>query len=317
MTVDFLQTTGDTTDASAYTFAGQSLGAAADDRYIVVSAVGRKAGAAFTLLSISIGGVAATIITQITNTITNSDAAALVIAKVPTGATGDIVVTWSTTILRCQINVWRLTGISSPTPSDFDQSTAADPSVNLDIPANGGAIGAGLTAAASSATWTGLTEDSDSTLESFVTQTAAHSFPLSLETGRTITIDFASSTESAGVFASWAPTAAQAAIVLSLSPNFVDGAATTAQMTSPSGKSGANFDAGKIVEATNPPSAVDIGNNNYTEMEYCLQASVNAEDDVTYEFRVTSAGVVLDSYSQTPEWTIGAGGLTLPLLGAG
>lgn len=211
---DFLQSTGDTTDTSAYTFASQNLGAADSNRYIVVSAVARKAGSAFTLSSITVGGVSATIVKQITNTGTNSNTAALAIAKVPTGTTGDIVVTWSTTVLRCQINVWRVVGIGSVTAYDSDSSTANDPSVNLDIPGRGFAVGAALTAAATSVSWTGLVEDSDSTLESFVTQSAASQEFTSSEVGRTLTADFASGeSESAGVFASWEYTSTVTAAV--------------------------------------------------------------------------------------------------------
>lgn len=203
LSYSFLQSATSTADSNSYTFSSQSLGTADADRYIVVSAIARKAGAGFTLTGITVGGIEADIVKQVTNTITNSDCAALVIAAVPTGTTGDVVVTWSTTVLRCAIGMWRLVGIESAIPYDSDSSTAADPSVALDVLENGVAIGAGLTAASSSATWTGLTENFDGTLETFVTYTGAGLQLVADETGRTITIDFASSTESAGVFASW------------------------------------------------------------------------------------------------------------------
>ena len=202
-TIEFLQSATDTADQAAYTFASQNLGAASFDRHIIVTAVARKAGAAFALSSVTIGGVAATIVRQVTNTITNSDTAAIVIAKVPSGTTGDIVVTWDTTVLRCAIGVYRATGLDDLTEYDDDASTAADPTVTLDVPKNGFAIGAALTGAATSCAWTGLTEDADSTLESFVTYSWAHTSIVQGEAGRTMTADFGSSTESAGVFASW------------------------------------------------------------------------------------------------------------------
>lgn len=208
MTLTFLQAATDTTDTDAYTFSAQNLGTEDAGRYIIVSAVARKAGAGFTLSSLSVGGVSATIVKQVTNSVTNSDTASISIAAVPTGATGDIVVTWSTTVLRCAIGVWSAVDIDSSTASASESSTAADPTCSLAIPAGGFAIGAGLTAAASTAAWTGLTEKFDSTLESFVTYTGASDEFVGEETGLTITIDFGSSTESAGVFASWAPAAA-------------------------------------------------------------------------------------------------------------
>lgn len=203
MALSFLQAAADTTDTNAYTFAAQNLGTATSDRYIIVSAIARKAGASTTLSSVTIGGVSATIIVQNTNTITNTDVAALVIAAVPSGATGDIVVTWGATMVRCAIGVWRVTELASPTASDSDSSLANDPTVNLDSPVNGFIIGAGITAASTSATWTNLTEVFDAAVEALVTYTGASDTFTDAQSGRAITIDFATSTESVGVFASW------------------------------------------------------------------------------------------------------------------
>jgi hypothetical protein len=204
MAFTYLQSATSTADTNAYTFSSQSLGDAASDRYIIVSAVARKAGATFTLSSITIGGVSATIVRQVTNTVTNSNAAAIVIANVPTGTTGDVVVTWSTTVLRCAIGMWRATGLTSATEHDASTSTAADPTYAIDVPAGGFAIAAGLTAAATTAVWTGLTEKFDSTLETFVTYTGASDEFATTQTNLTVTMDFGSANESAGVFASWA-----------------------------------------------------------------------------------------------------------------
>ena len=57
-------------------------------------------------------------------------------------------------------------------------------------------------------------------------------------------------------------------------------------------------------ESTNPAAAVDIANNYYTEVEWCLIATNAAEDGQTYQFRVTAAGTVLNTYSVTPQWSI-------------
>ena len=202
--MSFLQAVTSTTDTNVYTFSSVNLGAAASDRYIIVTAMTRKAGASTTLTSITIGGVTATIVKQVTNNVTNTDVAAIVIAAVPTGTTGDIVVTWGATMVRCAIGVYRVTGLVSATASDSDSSTANDPTVNLDCPAGGFIIGGALTAASSSAAWTGITENFDGTLETFVTYTGASDTFATQQTGLTLTADFGSSTESVGVFASWA-----------------------------------------------------------------------------------------------------------------
>ena len=49
---------------------------------------------------------------------------------------------------------------------------------------------------------------------------------------------------------------------------------------------------------------MDIANNYYTELEWCLIATNAAQWGDTYQFRVTANGVALDSYSVTPQWTI-------------
>lgn len=203
MALTFLQGTTSTADTNSYTFSSQNLGTASSDRYIIVGAVARKAGASATISSITIGGVSATIVKQQTNTITNTNVSGLAIAAVPTGTTGNIVVTFSATMLRCAISAYAVTELDSATPYDDASSTSADPSVSLDIPTDGFAIGMGLTAAASTATWTGLTEDVDGTLESFVTYTSASDEFPSGATGRTITIDFGSTNESSACFVSW------------------------------------------------------------------------------------------------------------------
>lgn len=109
------------------------------------------------------------------------------------------------------------------------------------------------------------------------------------------------------------PTAANhdpAAMVIALSANITaSGAATTAQLTAPAGKtSGTHFQAGRIQDDENPTDALDLAADKYTELEWSLQAvaGVALPSDV-FEFRVTLNGVPLDTYTVTPTWTIGTG----------
>lgn len=208
ITFTYETTLQSTSDLTTYTFSAADIGTANADRCVIVSAVARKAGTAFTLSSASINGVSANIFAQVTNTVTNSDTAAMFSAIVPSDATGDIVVTWSTGVLRTQIGIWTAVGTDNcTTPSDTDTDTSADPTDSITIPTGGVAVGAGLTAAGTTATWTGLTENFDATLETFVTATgASHASPSA--GALAITIDFAGTpVESAGVFATWAPAA--------------------------------------------------------------------------------------------------------------
>lgn len=208
MAVSFLQSASDSSNLTTYTFSGQNLGTEATDRYIIVGIMGRKAGTTNrTINSVTVGGVTATIVHQQFSSTFNTNIAGLAIALVPTGAAGDVVVTFGGEMVRAAIALYRATGIN---PAEFQKldSIALDPTVALDIPANGFAIGVGLTAANSSAAWTGLTEDFDITVEAgAITATGAHDSFVAAETDRTLTIDFAAAVplESVGVFASWSP----------------------------------------------------------------------------------------------------------------
>ena len=204
MGLDYLQQSTSTADSSTYNFASVNLGTAAGDRYIIACVAARVGSGTPTIDAVSIGGVSATpVVTQV-NTSSGSNVIGIFIAAVPTGTTGDVDVTFSTTMLRCVVTLYRATGIN-PTPSDTDSSTATDPTCNLDIPAGGFAIGAACVGSvAGSFTWTGITEDYDAATESFTMSSASDEF-VSAQTGLTITADSVNSTAPVGVFASWAP----------------------------------------------------------------------------------------------------------------
>lgn len=130
--------------------------------------------------------------------------------------------------------------------------------------------------------------------------------------------DFSSSGSSSGAIsvtgaaAAWVQwqvelPAPQPAILLSASSNIAaSGANTTVQLTAPSGKSTSDFVAGRIQDDENPADAVDITTDDYTEMEWSLKANGSVVSNTQiYQFRVTSNGVALNTYTVTPEWTIG------------
>lgn len=79
---------------------------------------------------------------------------------------------------------------------------------------------------------------------------------------------------------------------------------TTAQLTAPASGS---FGGGKISDDTNPSQSVDLATNEYREDEYCIVANATVVvGGEVYEFRVTRNGTALDTYTVTPQWTIGA-----------
>jgi hypothetical protein len=64
------------------------------------------------------------------------------------------------------------------------------------------------------------------------------------------------------------------------------GEATTAQLTAPTGKTTGDFQAGRIQDDENPADSIDLAPDTYTELEWCIEATADAEDGETYEFRV-------------------------------
>jgi hypothetical protein len=96
-------------------------------------------------------------------------------------------------------------------------------------------------------------------------------------------------------------------ILIKTSSNISSAAAdaTTAQLTPPSGKTTSDFQAGSISDDTNSLPSIDLGSGKYTELEWNLLATTTAATDDVYQFRITKSGGPLNTYSVTPQWTIG------------
>jgi hypothetical protein len=101
-------------------------------------------------------------------------------------------------------------------------------------------------------------------------------------------------------------------ITLGLSSNIAaSGENTTNRLTAPGGKSGTDFDAGRIQDDENPADSVTISADDFTEMEWCIK-SIAAAGEVAYDFRIVlDDDTVLDTYSVTPTLTIAAGAFTI------
>lgn len=192
-TIDFLQSAVATPNIQTYTFSSQNLGTAAADRYIIVYASGRDSGTSATSITeVTVGGVTATEVVQTSNNPTNSTVAGLFIAAVPTGTTGDIVITFNTSMVSGAYAAYRATGIEA-TATDVATSTPAsgDPSTTIDITAGGFAIGGTTVAvgATRSAAWTGLTEDVEELIEGNGFHSSAHDSFVSQTLGQTVSVD--------------------------------------------------------------------------------------------------------------------------------
>ena len=149
-----------TTNTTTYTFSSCDLGTPSDDRRVIVAAhmygsTGR------TLTSATINGVSAT---ELTTDSINTANTVLIIANVPTGSTGDIVLTWSSGCAGSAVTVWYATGLTSDTPVDASRGSGSSPtSTSALTTVAGGFIAAAATCRYNSGTtrthsWTNATE---------------------------------------------------------------------------------------------------------------------------------------------------------------
>lgn len=175
-TLDYMQQDISTATASAYTFSSVSFGSATATRIIVATIATRKSPAPG-ISSVSIGGVSATLYLAI-HASGDDYSTVIAIATVPSGTTGDIVVTCSGTTLGCIINTFRLDGFSSAVPAS-QQSDATDPmSINVTCAANVAVICHAINYKTSSPTmsWSGaagVVEQSDTFIASVMCASTA------------------------------------------------------------------------------------------------------------------------------------------------
>lgn len=191
--------TSSATDDTNYNFAAQSFGTAVAGRIVAV-AIGWRSTSPRTITAFTIGGITASVVVAQTNT--NNDAA-IYAAVVPNGTSGAIDITFNGTVARIGCVTFRVAG-ADPTATDTLGVAANDPSGGIDVPANGGAIALAYAAASTTATWTGLTESVDTTVEGNTFTTANDQF-VSAQVGLTVTANFGSSSQDVLVAAAWGP----------------------------------------------------------------------------------------------------------------
>lgn len=182
----------DAANVSTYTFTDMDFGAADAARYIIAAIAWRSAGTANDIDTVTIGGVTATLIQEARNTGGgNLSACDLYIAPVPSGTSGDVVISTTTAAVRLGVAVYRLVGVASAMPDHTDVgqlgtinnvasiTTTVDShvigiafngngscvlsSAHDDVPA--GTLNVETTNGATTTDWSGLTEDADLFIE--------------------------------------------------------------------------------------------------------------------------------------------------------
>lgn len=202
----YLSSKTSTTSSGTHTFSSVALPAPDGDRWIIVGVSSqRNPASAAPIGSVTVAGSAATLIDGWE---VNGHGTHLFAVHLPTGTSGDIVVTnISGTNNRRAIFVWRAILLSGSTaPHDTVQLAGnPSPSGNLDIPAGGFCVAIANAFDANAFTpWTGLdVEQADFAIGGDRRVTAAQRETASLLSGELIRANHPSSAASLGVAASW------------------------------------------------------------------------------------------------------------------
>lgn len=202
--ITYITSASDTSDLTTYTYASQNIGTdvgPGNARYTVISAGGLPTGGSIASTGATICGVTATNIAVATSNV----GIGLYIAETSgLGTSCTITTTWDSTGNAAGIGIFRLINPVSATPFAFTTSMSTDPLIlSINIATGGAAIGAMMLANGGASTWTGLTEDFDTDINTSDFHTAAHGG--SAGTPTTISVDPSSQGGIVGVSASWSP----------------------------------------------------------------------------------------------------------------
>jgi hypothetical protein len=193
-----------TKSSTTATFSGVDFGAATTDR-LVVFAIGWERDQ---IISATIGGIAATIVEHITHFAVSG--ACIMSAIVPTGTSGDIVVTFNGSTHSFHAGtVYRLTGVETTAFDTGEAAAASSPvATTVDVPTDGILIASGFNRTATgTVTWTGATQDTDQQPNGRRSVQASAS-GLAVETARAVEIAYSNVTNLSLVTATFEPAAA-------------------------------------------------------------------------------------------------------------
>lgn len=209
MTFTFDHVTPLGTTNTTYTFISEALGTPSADRIIILTVHGRINGAGsrtITAASSSINGVAVTKLVELSSGASNGCHTAILLAAVPSGSSGNIVIAWSGSMFRCTVGVYVATGLNT-TAVDTDSTALDNTTLNLSYNDQGIVLGCSYSAAnAAGAAWTGVTEDYDATQSADSTYSGAHSSAQSGSGTLACKVDWTTATNPSTVYASFEPT---------------------------------------------------------------------------------------------------------------
>lgn len=179
------------------TLTGVSFGDEFGERRLVI-ATGAEYDSGTPLLgSVTVGGVSADIVANKSN---SNGSAGISIAHVPTGTSGTVVIVSGGNVRRIYAAVYSVSGLYQN--AVYDKVEAAGDGGTINIPSGGSCIG--ITFRNNGAvSWSGLTEDNETSISGIVTASAASGAFPNAETGKTITSS--GSSVPSTCIASWGP----------------------------------------------------------------------------------------------------------------
>lgn len=163
VTVTFLQCHNDPDSIQNYTITSANVGTASADRLTVIGIGTRDTATSFNVTSVTIGGTAATELTD--NAGAGLVSAAFYSLRNTAGTAEDIVINNSEALASLQVCVWQVNNAGAVTASDsatvFDTNSGAIV-LDTDVPADGVALGfCTVQDATATTSWSALTERSD------------------------------------------------------------------------------------------------------------------------------------------------------------
>ncbi len=181
----YITNSSNTTGLTTYTFSSLSLGSAYVDRAIVIG-VAARASSIQTISSVTVGGVSTTPIYQ--NGGGTSSVAGFYIVAMPTGASGDVVVTFSGAMVRAGVVVWSVRHLQSLTATGTYALTGGSPTAAINVSAGGVALGLVYnTNNTSGVTWTGLNLDFSNQVSGVMTFSSSSAAFANAQTGLSVT----------------------------------------------------------------------------------------------------------------------------------
>lgn len=178
VSLSYLFSTGTNTARADYTFPAQPLGSESASRGILVMFSLRDTGTSATSTSVTVSNSAGGLVSLSRVVSTNQTGGGNLTmteawyGAVPSGTTGDIVLTFSESVLRCVVSGYAVTG---NTTAEYAAGIVNGTSIPMSVNgATGGALASMIGIPMSTTvTWTGVTEDSETVAGTFTGSSAS------------------------------------------------------------------------------------------------------------------------------------------------